>query len=70
MTRIRLIRKLAAVLNGIDVSALRVGDTIELPDATAQMMIAERWAELASKPFSQGSFHPHRLSVRIPSNKI
>ncbi len=44
MTRIRLTKKLAAVLNGVDVSALRVGDIIELPDSAAQMMIKEGWA--------------------------
>lgn len=55
MTRVRLIRKLAASLNGVDVSCLKVGDIIELPDSAARMLIAERWAEpvfepLASKP--------------------
>jgi hypothetical protein len=48
--RIRLIRKLAAVLNGIDVSRLSVGDVIELPDSAARMMIAERWAEPLTEP--------------------
>jgi hypothetical protein len=43
--RIRLTRKLAARLNGVDVSSLKVGDVIELPDWAAQMMIAEQWAE-------------------------
>lgn len=45
VVRIRLTRKLAGVLNGLDVSSLRVGDVIELPDSAARMMIAERWAE-------------------------
>lgn len=45
VTRIRLTKKLAAILNGIDVSTLRVGDMIELPDSAARMMIAEGWAE-------------------------
>jgi hypothetical protein len=45
--RIRLTKKLAAVLNGIDVSGLSVGDVLELPDSAARMMIAERWAEHA-----------------------
>ena len=46
VTRIRLAKKLAAVLNGIDVSSLHVGDIIELPDSAAHMMIAEGWAAL------------------------
>jgi hypothetical protein len=45
VTRIRLTKKLAALLNGVDVSTLRVGDILELPDSAADMMIAERWAE-------------------------
>jgi hypothetical protein len=48
--RIRLTRKLAAVLNGIDVSSLQVGDTLELPDSAAERMIAERWAERIVDP--------------------
>jgi RNA-binding protein YlmH len=48
MIRIRLTKKLAAVLNGLDVSSLTVGDIIELPDSAAQMMVAEGWAELVS----------------------
>lgn len=47
MTRVRLTRKLAAALNGLDVSALRVGDIIELPDRSAKMLIAEGWAALS-----------------------
>ena len=48
MIHIRLTKKLAAVLNGVDVSTFRVGDIIELPDAAAIMMIAEGWAERAT----------------------
>ena len=51
MVRIRFTRKLAACLNGLDVSALRVGDVIELLDSAAAMMIAEGWAEpVSAKP--------------------
>ena len=45
MIRIRLTKKLAAVLNGVDVSTLGIGDVIELPDSAARMMVAEGWAE-------------------------
>jgi hypothetical protein len=45
MLRVRLTRKLAASLNGVDLSHLKVGDILELPDSAARMMIAERWAE-------------------------
>lgn len=42
---VRLTRKLADSLNGFDLSRIGVGDTVELPDQTANMLIAERWAE-------------------------
>ena len=50
VARIRLTRKLAAVVNGVDLSSRKVGDIIELSDALARMMIAERWAEPADQP--------------------
>ena len=45
MIAVRLTKKLAALLNGVDVSALKVGDVLELPDSAARMLIAEGWAE-------------------------
>jgi hypothetical protein len=50
MVRIRLTRKLALVLNGIDVSHLNVGDVMELPPASAKMMVAEGWAAPVDEP--------------------
>ena len=48
--RIRLTKKLAAALNGIDISAVRVGDVIDLPDWAARMIVAEGWAEPEAAP--------------------
>jgi hypothetical protein len=48
---IRLTRKLAGRLDGIDVSNQQVGDIIELPDKAGAMLIAEGWAEaVAQRP--------------------
>jgi hypothetical protein len=44
--RVRLIRKLAAILNGVDLSHVRIGDVMTVPEATAAMLIREEWAEL------------------------
>ena len=44
--RVRLIKKLASVLNGVDLSLVAVGDVIRVPEATAAMLIREGWAEL------------------------
>jgi len=42
---IRLTRKLAALLNGLDLSRVEVGDVIFLPEPHAIMLIREGWAE-------------------------
>jgi hypothetical protein len=41
--RVRLIRKLAEQLNGIDLSRRRVGDIIDLPLREADLLVAEGW---------------------------
>ena len=46
MQRIQLIRKLAPVLNGVDLTNFAVGDVILVPEATAAMLIREGWADL------------------------
>jgi hypothetical protein len=45
MVRIRLTRKLALSMNGVDVSRLHVGDIMELDAERAEMMIKCGWAE-------------------------
>jgi hypothetical protein len=42
---VRLTRKLAASLNGLDLSAVKVGDVIYLAEEHAEMLIREGWAE-------------------------
>ena len=46
MQRVRLIKKLASALNGVDLSNVQIGDVIRVPEATAAMLIREGWAEL------------------------
>ena len=48
--QIQLIRKLADYLDGIDVSACRQGDVIELPRRDAELLIAEGWAVAFYEP--------------------
>ncbi len=43
--RIRLIRKLAQSMNGVDVSRVKVGDIVDLDDERGEMMIESGWAE-------------------------
>jgi hypothetical protein len=42
--RVRLIRKLADNLDGIDVSAHHEGDVLDLPEGRATLLVAEGWA--------------------------
>jgi len=42
--RVRLTKKLAQVINGVDLSNHTVGDVMELPDAKGQLLVAEGWA--------------------------
>ena len=41
---VRLVRKLADNLDGIDVSGRREGDVLDLPAGRAALLIAEQWA--------------------------
>jgi hypothetical protein len=42
---VRLTRKLADFVDGVDVSDRRVGDLFELPTVEAHLLIAEGWAQ-------------------------
>jgi hypothetical protein len=42
--RIRLVRKLADNLDGIDVTGRHEGDVLDLPAERAALLIAEQWA--------------------------
>jgi hypothetical protein len=50
MIRVRLTKKLASILDGVDVSMLNVGEILELPDSSAALLIAEKWAEPIAEP--------------------
>src|SRR4051794_4026656 len=67
---IRLIRKLAECLDGIDVSACQEGDTLEVSAHDAELLIAEGWAENCEEPDQSGAWrdcptlHPVRAAAR------
>ena len=44
--RVKLVRKFANALNGIDLSHLAVGDVTEMKAHQAALLIAEGWARL------------------------
>jgi hypothetical protein len=43
--KIRLTRKLADLINGIDLSKAREGETLDLSEREARLLMAEGWAE-------------------------
>jgi hypothetical protein len=43
--RVKLIRKLADILNGIDLTKVCVGDVVDLKTRHAVLLVAEGWAE-------------------------
>lgn len=50
MMRVRLTRKLAEALNGVDLSERSVGDVFDLSYRAAQILIDEGWAEIVERP--------------------
>ena len=42
--QIRLLRKLSSVFNSVDLSNVRVGEVIELPEYWARMVVRAEWA--------------------------
>jgi len=47
--RVRIVRKLADQVDGIDLSGRHVGDVIELPEPDARVIVAEQWATPARR---------------------
>src|SRR5207244_1448953 len=62
--RIRLIRKFAEVIDGIDLSRRRTGDLLDLPQGDARVLIAEGWA-CADDPLAKAA----RVRTRKPAAK-
>jgi hypothetical protein len=59
--RVRLVRKLADILDGIDVSAYKSGDIVNLSRHDAELLIAENWAVSAE-------YAPHTAQPSSPAS--
>jgi hypothetical protein len=59
--RVRLTRKLAERLNGVDLTGRVVGEVLDLPDREALLLVSEEWA-IVEEPLEQrapaGSVEP------------
>jgi CheY-like chemotaxis protein len=47
LVRIRIVKKLANAIDGVDLSRMHSGDVLDVSDADARVLIAEGWAEPA-----------------------
>ena len=66
--RIRLTRKFADFINGIDLTGRRVGEIIDVPAHEAEILLAEQWASPAydSQPRPTADAAPRRSRKRPP----
>jgi hypothetical protein len=60
--RVRLTRKLADEIDGVDLSQRDVGDVFPLPDEQARLLVAEKWAV----PAGRSHHKPDRANDRAP----
>jgi hypothetical protein len=58
--KVRLTRKFAQFINGVDLSQVRAGEEVELSDREADILIAEGWAS----PIDTADDKPPRRSRR------
>jgi len=65
--RVRLVRKLAERIDGVDLSRRSVGQVIRLPADQARLLIAEQWAEsLNSNPSRRTHLRATKPSIGCP----
>ena len=58
--KVRLTRKFADLINGIDLSKAHTGETLDLSTRDAEMLLAEGWAEYA------GAEQPRETAHELP----
>ena len=58
--KVRLTKKLAETLDGVDVSRNRVGDVLDLPPMKARLLVAEEWATAAERRHETRPVHVDR----------
>jgi hypothetical protein len=63
---IRLTRKFAERLNGVDLSGYSVGQIMQLPFRSAALLIFEGWAELIERRREPRRESGHPSLVRMP----
>jgi hypothetical protein len=70
--KIRLTRKFAELINGIDLSKFHAGETVDLSPKDAQLLMAEGWAEFEGPQSARDKAHDRvqkRKSSKTPRKK-
>jgi len=62
MVAVRLNRKLAEMVDGVDLSGCRVGQVLRLPWHEAKLLLAEGWAEIIER-----RRRPRTIDFQLPS---
>ena len=62
--KVRLTRKHAEQIDGIDLSGHEVGDTLDLPTDQARLIVAEDWAHHDRRSHSVATEHKRRADDR------
>jgi hypothetical protein len=63
--RVRLTRKFADLINGIDLSKAHTGETLDLSQREAEILMAEGWAEAEYT----GGAQPRERAHEVPPKK-
>ena len=65
MEHIRLTRKLAPLMDGVNLKDVNVGDVIEVSSRVAEMLVREEWAEIVG----DGLTHAPASGIKPVQNK-
>lgn len=66
--KVRLTHKFANLINGIDLSKARAGETLDLSSRDAKMLMAEGWAELDRAAPARDKAHERPRGKRAPGS--
>jgi hypothetical protein len=66
--RVRLIRKLADMIDGVDLRPYETGDIFEIPAPEARLLVAEQWAIPERRAVDRGE-PPRQFMSRSPTER-
>jgi hypothetical protein len=67
--RVRLTRKLAERINGVDLTGRGIGDVLDLPEREALLLVNEQWATLENQPDRRAPIRSTERAVRSSTAK-